>query len=45
MPEPAELSEYAKKVLEEKGIEIPELKKPVTVPPVEPPEYFPGFGR
>jgi len=42
---PAELSEYAKKVLEEKGIEIPELKKPVTVPPVEPPEYFPGFGR
>ncbi len=42
---PVEVSEYAKKVLEEKGIEIPELKKPVTVPPVEIPELYPGFGK
>jgi len=45
MPEPIELTEYAKKILGEEGIEPIKPGKPVTVPPVEYPEYFPGFGR
>ena len=44
MPEPGELTEYAKKVLDDKGLEQ-ELGGPVTPPPVEYPEYFPGFGK
>lgn len=40
-----ELTEYAKKILEEEGIEPIRPGKPVTVPPVEYPEYFPGFGK
>ena len=42
---PAELSEYAKKVLEEKGIDYSKPTGPVTVPPVELPELYPGFGK
>ena len=45
MPDPAELTEDARKKLEEVGWERGELGGPMAPPPVEYPEYFPGFGK
>ena len=45
MADPIELTEYAKKILEQKGYDWKAADKPTVVSPVEAPEYFPGFGK
>jgi len=45
MPDIAEITEYTKKVLEEKGWQLGEAGRLLLPPPVEQPEFFPGFGQ
>jgi len=45
MAEPTELTEKTKRILEEKGWEQGKPGAPMLPPPVEVPEYFPGFAK